>query len=85
MLFWRGRRSLDGRSVCFQDAWETAHPLDPGHTFVSANPLVHDGEVRTAVDRRIDYVLVRSGVLGSSLPGHWCPRLYDEPVDGVWA
>ena len=85
MLFWRGRRSLDGRSVCYQDAWETAHPLDAGHTFVAANPLVRAGEVRTAVDRRIDYVLVRAGIHGSSLLVSRCQRLYDAPVDDVWA
>jgi endonuclease/exonuclease/phosphatase family metal-dependent hydrolase len=85
MEFWRGRRSLDGRSVCYQDAWETAHPQEAGHTFVSSNPLVSTGEVRTAVDRRIDYVLIRSGLHGSSLLVTRCERLYDAPVDGVWA
>jgi len=85
MQFWRGRRSMDGTSVCFQDAWETAHPHDPGHTFVAANPLVSAGEVRTAVDRRIDYVLVRSGLHGATLRVARCELLHDSPVDDVWA
>ena len=30
---WRGRRSLDGVSVCYQDAWETVRPDELGFTF----------------------------------------------------
>jgi endonuclease/exonuclease/phosphatase family metal-dependent hydrolase len=85
MLFWRGRRSLDGISVCFQDAWETARPHEPGFTFSAENPLVRQGEVATAVSRRIDYVLVRAGRHGALLQVLGCERLLDEPVDGVWA
>jgi endonuclease/exonuclease/phosphatase family metal-dependent hydrolase len=84
-LFWRGRRSLDGTSVCFQDAWETVHPTDPGFTFDARNPLVRAGEVATAVSRRIDWVLVRSGVHGPTLQVRSCARVLDEPVGGVWA
>lgn len=85
MLFWRGRRSLDGVSVCFQDAWETVRPAEPGLTFVAENPLVRAGEVATAVSRRIDYVLVRAGHHGALLRVLDCTRLLDGPVDGVWA
>jgi endonuclease/exonuclease/phosphatase family metal-dependent hydrolase len=85
MLFWRGRRSLDGMSVCYQDAWETVHPDDPGRTFTAENPLVRAGEVSTAVSRRIDHVLVRCGVHGPTLQVATCGRLLDAPVDGVWA
>jgi hypothetical protein len=85
MLFWRGRRSLDGISVCYQDAWETTRPDDAGLTFAAENPLVRDGEVATAVSRRIDYVLVRAGRHGSLLQVLSCERLLDEPVRGVWA
>jgi endonuclease/exonuclease/phosphatase family metal-dependent hydrolase len=84
-LFWRGRRSLEGTSVCFQDAWETLHPADPGFTFDARNPLVRAGEVATAVSRRIDWVLVRSGVHGPTLRVRSCARVLDEPVGGVWA
>jgi endonuclease/exonuclease/phosphatase family metal-dependent hydrolase len=83
--FWRGRRSLDGVSVCFQDAWETVHPTEPGLTFSAENPLVRDGEVATAVSRRIDYVLVRAGRHGALLEVLRCDRLLDQPVGGVWA
>ncbi len=85
MQFWRGRRSLDGVSVCYQDAWETVRPGEPGPTFSAENPLVRAGEVATAVSRRIDYVLVRSGIHGPTLQVLACHRLLDEPVDGVWA
>lgn len=85
MQFWRGRRSLDGVSVCYQDAWETLHPEDPGHTFSADNPLVRAGEVATAVSRRIDHVLVRCGVHGPTLQVDACNRLLNGPVDGVWA
>jgi endonuclease/exonuclease/phosphatase family metal-dependent hydrolase len=83
--FWRGRRSLDGVSVCFQDAWETMRPTEPGLTFSAENPLVRDGEVATAVSRRIDYVLVRAGRHGALLQVLQCDRFLDRPVGGVWA
>ncbi|MGY1668676.1 endonuclease/exonuclease/phosphatase family protein [Geodermatophilus sp. SYSU D00696] len=83
--FWHGRRSLDGTSVCYQDAWETLHPTDPGFTFDARNPLVRAGEVATAVSRRIDHVLVRAGVHGPTLQVVACARVLDEPVGGVWA
>ena len=35
--------------------------------------------------RRIDYVLVRSGVHGPSLDVTACDLVLDRPVDGVWA
>ena len=85
MQFWRGRRSLDGISVCYQDAWETVHPTEPGFTFSAENPLVRAGEVATAVSRRIDYVLVRCGAHGPTLQVRSCECILDQPVDGVWA
>lgn len=30
--FWRGQQSLEGTSVCYQDAWARIHPDEPGHT-----------------------------------------------------
>ena len=83
--FRRGRRSLDGVSVCYQDAWETARPDEPGVTFSAENPLVRGGEVATAVSRRIDHVLVRAGRHGALLEVRRCARWLDRPVDGVWA
>jgi endonuclease/exonuclease/phosphatase family metal-dependent hydrolase len=85
MSFWRGRRSVEGYSVCYQDAWEYLHPDDPGRTFDLENPLVREGEVATAVSRRIDYVLVRAGLHGPTLQARGCRRILDAPVDGVWA
>jgi endonuclease/exonuclease/phosphatase family metal-dependent hydrolase len=85
VLFLRGRRAVDGISVCYQDAWETVHRDAPGWTFDATNPLVRTGEVATAVSRRIDWVLVRSGLHGPTLQVRSCSRLLAEPVDGVWA
>ncbi|WP_156252458.1 endonuclease/exonuclease/phosphatase family protein [Pseudactinotalea terrae] len=85
MRFWRGRRSLDGFSVCYQDAWETVRGEEPGLTFTTENPLVRAGEVATAISRRIDYVLVRAGSHGPLLEVKHCDRVLDQPVDGVWA
>jgi endonuclease/exonuclease/phosphatase family metal-dependent hydrolase len=87
MRFWRGRQSLAGTSVCYQDCWEYAHPYDadPGYTFDLVNPLVQTGEVATAVSRRIDYILVRAALHGPTLRTTSCRRVFDQPVDGVWA
>jgi len=85
MLFWRGRRPAEEMSVCYQDAWEYAHPDDAGHTFELANPLVREGEVGTAVSRKIDHILVRSGLHGPTLRVADCRLVLDSPVDGVWA
>jgi endonuclease/exonuclease/phosphatase family metal-dependent hydrolase len=85
LSFWRGRRSLDGVSVCYQDAWETVRAGEAGFTFSAENPLVRAGEVATAVSRRIDYVLVRAGRHGPLLQVLGCDPLLDQPVGGVWA
>jgi endonuclease/exonuclease/phosphatase family metal-dependent hydrolase len=87
MQFWRGRQSLAGTSVCYQDCWEYAHPYDPdpGYTFDLVNPLARAGEVATAVSRRIDYILVRAGLHGPTLLTQSCCRVFDEAVEGVWA
>jgi len=47
--------------------------------------LVLEGEVATAVSRRIDHILVRSGLRGPTLQVADCRRVLDEPVNGVWA
>src|SRR5919204_4302380 len=54
--FLTGRQSLDGTSVCYRDAWESAHPGESGDTFTPRNPLVYDWDWPF---RRLDYVLVR--------------------------
>jgi len=83
--FWRGRQGLGDTSVCYRDAWEHTHPDDPGHTFTPANPMVADGTWPLERGRRIDYVLVRCADHGPSLDVVACARIFDRPVDGVWA
>jgi endonuclease/exonuclease/phosphatase family metal-dependent hydrolase len=84
--FLRGLQSLDGTSVYYHDAWERAHPGDPGHTFTTHNPLMtQETDVRVETSRRIDYILVRCDERGPTLDVRRCDRIFDEPVDGVWA
>jgi len=81
--FLTGRQSLDGTSVCYRDAWESAHPGEPGETFTPRNPLLYDWDWPF---RRLDYVLVRCGEHGGpTLAISSCELIFDEPVDGVWA
>ena len=85
--FLRGLQSLDGTSVCYRDAWDAAHPGEPGHTFTPENPNVPAGEKGSWVlepGRRIDYVFVRCSDHGPTLDVRSCERLFDEPVEGVW-
>lgn len=83
--FWSGRQSLDGTSVCYRDAWEVRHPDDPGCTFMPGdNPLVSPNWPLD-MKRRIDYVFVRCGDHGPGLAVRACERIFDRPVDGVWA
>ena len=80
--FWTGRTALDGTSVCYRDAWESARPGEPGHTFTPRNPLVTDWDWPF---RRIDYVMVRCGEHGGpTLAIAACEFAFDEPVSGVW-
>lgn len=81
--FWSGRQSLGGMSVCYRDAWESAHSDEPGHTFTPRNALMTDWDWPF---RRIDYIFVRCGAHGGpTLVIASCERIFDEPVDGVWA
>jgi endonuclease/exonuclease/phosphatase family metal-dependent hydrolase len=80
--FLLGLQSLDGMSVAYRDAG------DVGHTFTPENPMMPVGEGgKWALDpgRRIDYVLVRCNDHGPTLEVRRCERLFDAPVDGVWA
>ena len=84
--FLTGRQSLEGESVCYRDAWDSAHPEAAGHTFTPVeNPLVSDGETAWDIPRRIDYVFVRCDNYGPTLDVGRCERLFDEPRNGVWA
>jgi endonuclease/exonuclease/phosphatase family metal-dependent hydrolase len=85
--FLHGLQSLDGMSVCYRDAWEAAHPGEPGHTFTPENPTMPPGEKGYWLlepGRRIDYVFVRCSDHGPTLDIRSCERLFDEPADGVW-
>jgi endonuclease/exonuclease/phosphatase family metal-dependent hydrolase len=74
-------------SVCYRDAWGSTHPGEPGHTFTAENPLVtaENWDWELELGRRIDYILVRCSAHGPTLDIRACERLFDEPVDGVWA
>lgn len=81
--FWCGRQSLHGLSVSYIDAWDLAHPGEPGHTHVPGhNPLVNSP--RWPAARRIDYIFVRCNDEGPGLRVVACERILDEPVGGVW-
>lgn len=81
--FWTGRQSLANTSVCFRDAWESAHPLAAGHTFSPRNPLVADWDWPF---RQIDRILVRCGEHGGpTLAIAACELAFAQPVDGIWA
>jgi endonuclease/exonuclease/phosphatase family metal-dependent hydrolase len=81
--FWTGRQSLDRMSVCYRDAWESAHPDEPGHTFTASNALMNSWDWPFG---RIDYILVRCGLHGGpTLQIQSCSLAFDAPVDGVWA
>ena len=84
LRFWTGRQSLAGTSVCYRDAWERAHPGEPGPTFSpEENPLVGDPDWPF---RRIDHILVRCGEHGGPTLGiERCERIFDRPDGGVWA
>jgi endonuclease/exonuclease/phosphatase family metal-dependent hydrolase len=85
LRYWTGRQSLQGTSVSYRDAWAAVHPDDPGHTFDPRNPLVRAGEMALELGRRIDHVLVRSGIHGPDLDVRDCARVFDQERDGVWA
>ena len=81
--FWTGRQSLFGASVCYRDAWESAHPKEEGPTYVRDNPILADPDWPF---RRLDYILVRCGMhWGPTLAIKRCERVFDRSVDGVWA
>src|SRR2546421_728372 len=81
--FWTGRQALSGTSVCYRDAWESVRPGDPGHTFTPETPIMIG---RDWPFRRIDYVFVRCGEHeGPPLEITSCERIFDRPLEGVWA
>jgi endonuclease/exonuclease/phosphatase family metal-dependent hydrolase len=83
--FWTGRQTLDGVSTAYRDCWESVNGNEPGLTFEPANPLSAIDEPGLDRGRRIDYLLVRCGDHGPTLRTAACRRVFDQPVDGVWA
>jgi endonuclease/exonuclease/phosphatase family metal-dependent hydrolase len=78
---WTGRQSLNGHSVCYRDAWETARPGQPGHTFVPGNPNSADWDWPY---RRIDYILIRCAQHGGpTLAVSSCQRTFDHPASAI--
>jgi len=75
--FWTGRHVVDGLSVCYRDAWESASTSEDGGTFLPQNRYSADWDWPF---RRIDYVLVRCGEHGgSTLRIAACRRAFDSP------
>jgi endonuclease/exonuclease/phosphatase family metal-dependent hydrolase len=83
--FWTGRQGLGGTSVAYRDVWEDAHGGADGYTFVPENPLRAAEQIRHAISRRIDYILVRYDRWGPTLAVDSCERVLDHEIDGVWA
>lgn len=83
--FLTGRQSPQGWSVRYEDAWETVHGNEPGHTFDPQNPLVRAGQMPLERGRRIDYIMTRSGPHGALLDVADRRLVFTEAVDGVWA
>lgn len=76
---WATRASATGTSG-------RVHPEDPDHTFTPLNPLVTGGDNwPLELGRRIDYIMVRCGHHAPTLDVSSCERIFDEPVDRVWA
>jgi endonuclease/exonuclease/phosphatase family metal-dependent hydrolase len=79
--FWTGRHALGDLSLCYRDAWDSAHPGEPGHTFVPGNPYAADWDWPF---RRIDYIFVRCGEHGGpTLAVAGCARTFDRPATCV--
>jgi endonuclease/exonuclease/phosphatase family metal-dependent hydrolase len=87
--YWTGAQSLEGRSVCYRDAWATRQPGVPGHTFTGAENMLtatgEGGKWELEPGRRIDYILVRCNDYGPTLDIGSCQRILDRAVRGVWA
>ena len=83
MQFWTGRRSLDGLSTAYRDAWESMHGDLPGPTVDPDNPLAPVDKPAPDRGRRIDYLLVRCGDHGPTLQVADCRLALADPVDGA--
>lgn len=83
--FLAGKQSLDGVSVCYRSAWESAKRGVTGSTFTAQNPLVRETNWNWPY-HHIDHIFVRCGRHGGPTLGiAACELAFAEPVDGVWA
>lgn len=76
-----GLQSLEGRSVCFLDAWRVAGAEGPGHTWSNRNPYAR---AEFEPDRRIDYIfagLPRAAGVGQIVH---CSIVCNDEKEGVW-
>jgi endonuclease/exonuclease/phosphatase family metal-dependent hydrolase len=74
-----GQTSLEGRRTFYQDAWDVAHPGQPGWTWARANhytDLMH----WLRADRRLDYIFVTPPRRDRRGTIHAARVLFDEPV-----
>ena len=76
-----GLQSLEGRSVCFLDAWRMAGDGGPGHTWANVNAYAREA---LEPDRRIDYIFV--GFPKTTGEGQLlsCRVVCNDEKAGVW-
>ena len=78
--FLTGRHVIDDLSVCYRDAWESAHPNERLTTYSPSNPYQKDPDWPF---RGIDHVLVRCAVTGPTMLATSCVRAFDLGSDTV--
>jgi endonuclease/exonuclease/phosphatase family metal-dependent hydrolase len=82
LQFLAGKRSIDGMSVCYRNAWEITHAGERAATFSPANPNV-PGDWPF---QWIDHLFIRTGPDGRpTLRVRACELAFDEPIGNVWA
>ncbi len=83
--FLRGLVTLGGRRTYLQDAWERAHPGEPGWTWPRSNPYTAKLAFLEP-DRRLDYIFVTPMRGDGRGIVHSCTLVFDRPgVDSVYA
>ena len=87
LRFLTGKQSLAGTSVCYRNAWDSAHPdgKESGETLSNRNSL-SPAATGDWPFRRIDHLLVRHGPHGGpSLRIAACELAFAQPIGDVWA
>lgn len=85
-----GLEPIDGRSVCYHDAWTVAGS-GPGYTWTDENPAARD-EIslvggQPGHRRRVDYVFTGSATAhgGARCRISAAALAFDQPSNGIWA